>query len=298
VASGPVTVSQLVDSFLEQHAVDEATTDKLRAQLRRAVAVFGHRPIATLTPMELASWRATLPARSRHYLFRAFRQVLEQAVTWEVVDRNPTARIKNRRASVVAREQRPFDTWEEVEAVAAELDARYRAIPVVLAGTGLRPEELFALERRDVDLREGVATIERVYSQRRLKDCKKSTRQRRRVPLRRRVVEAIQAMPPRIDTPLLFAAPRGGHVDLERFRYREWTPALKAAGIEHRRIYDCRHTFASWAIAGGMQLFYLARIMGTSVAQLDATYGHTCCPTARTTCAGCSTTTTRLSPLK
>ena len=27
-------------------------------------------------------------------------------------------------------------------------------------------------------------------------------------------------------------------------------------------------------IAGGVQLFYLARIMGTSVAQIDATYGH------------------------
>ena len=43
---------------------------------------------------------------------------------------------------------------------------------------------------------------------------------------------------------------------------------------EHRRVYDCRHTFASWAIAGGVQLFYLARIMGTSVAQIDAAYGH------------------------
>jgi integrase len=37
---------------------------------------------------------------------------------------------------------------------------------------------------------------------------------------------------------------------------------------------DCRHTFASWAIAGGVQLFYLARIMGTSVQQIDQTYGH------------------------
>ena len=81
-------------------------------------------------------------------------------------------------------------------------------------------------------------------------------------------------MPPRIDTTLLFPAARGGYIDLEKFRYREWTPALRAAGIEHRRIYDTRHTFASWAIAGRMQLFYLARVMGTSVAQLDATYGH------------------------
>jgi len=72
----------------------------------------------------------------------------------------------------------------------------------------------------------------------------------------------------------LFPAARGGHIDLEKFRHREWAPAIRAAGIEHRRVYDCRHTFASWAIASGVQLFYLARIMGTSVAQIDATYGH------------------------
>ena len=46
------------------------------------------------------------------------------------------------------------------------MDPRYAAIPIVLAGTGLRPEELFALERRDVDLDAGVLSIERVYTQR------------------------------------------------------------------------------------------------------------------------------------
>ena len=190
--------------------------------------------------------------------------MLEYAVAMGLLDRNPTARIRNVRAAVeVKRGQQPFETWEEVEAIAAEL-----------VGTGLRPEELWALERRDLDLDAGVLSVERVYSQRRLKDCAKSSRQRRRVPLRQRVVDALRALPPRLDTPILFPAARGGHIDGEKFRYRDWTPALRAAGIEHRRVYDCRHTFASWALAGGVQLFYLARIMGTSVAQIDATYGH------------------------
>jgi integrase len=42
---------------------------------------------------------------------------------------------------------------------------------------------------------------------------------------------------------------RGSRIDINNWRSREWTPALKAAGIEHRRIYDMRHTFARWNVA-------------------------------------------------
>jgi hypothetical protein len=42
--------------------------------------------------------------------------------------------------------------------------------------------------------------------------------------------------------------------------------------VEHRLVYGCRHTFATWAIAAGVQLFYLSR--GTSITQIDATYGQ------------------------
>jgi hypothetical protein len=35
-----------------------------------------------------------------------------------------------------------------------------------------------------------------------------------------------------------------------------------------------RHTFASFAIAAGVSLFYFARLMGSSVEQIDRTYGH------------------------
>ena len=52
------------------------------------------------------------------------------------------------------------------------------------------------------------------------------------------------------------------------------SPAFRAADIEYRRVYDTRHTFISWALRGGMSLVHLSRIAGTSIAQLDQTYGH------------------------
>jgi integrase len=267
-----VTVTEAVDRYLAAHEVDPATTNKLKRQLKHATASFGDRELRTLRPDELAAWRRTLSEGSRSDLFRALRQVLEQASRWGWIEHNPARHIRNPKPKRA--EFQPFASWDEIEAIAAELDPRFAAIPVFAAGTGLRPEEWIALERRDVDRAAGVVTIERVYSQGRLKPCAKTSRQRRRVPLRQRVLDALDALPPRLDSPLLFPAARGGHIDGEKFRYREWTPAFRAAGIAHRRVYDLRHTYATWSLAAGVDLFTLSRRMGTSLAMIDATYGH------------------------
>ena len=82
-------------------------------------------------------------------------------------------------------------------------------------------------------------------------------------------------MPPCLDSPLLFSALRGGYINLHNWRAREWRPAIRAAGIEpERRIYDLRHTYATFSLAAGVSLFTLLRRMGTSVEMIDRTYGH------------------------
>jgi integrase len=79
---------------------------------------------------------------------------------------------------------------------------------------------------------------------------------------------------PRLDTPLVFPAPQGGYLSLDNWRTREWYDALDAAGIKRRGPYHLRHTFASEALAAGVSIFELSRLMGASVKEIDRTYGH------------------------
>jgi integrase len=268
-----LTIEQIVERFLELHEVDPATTRTLKAQLTHATQAFGEDRPDELTRLDLEAWRKRLSPGVRHYAFRTFRQVLTWALMHELAERNPSDGIRNpKRKRHERRPVLPFETWEQVKAVAAELGPRYAAIPVFAVGTGLRPEEWIGLHRSDLDRETGVVHVRRRFTQGMLKDGGKTEGSVRSVPLRQRVLAALDALPPRIDTKILLPAPRGGYIDIERFRHRHWRPALRAAGLEHRRIYDCRHTFATWAIEGGMSLILLARIMGTSVRELEDTY--------------------------
>ena len=46
-------------------------------------------------------------------------------------------------------------------------------------------------------------------------------------------------------------------------------------GIEPlRRVYDLRHTFATFALRAGISTFDLSRYMGASLTMIDRHYGH------------------------
>lgn len=307
-AGSTMTLREFVDAWLRAHAADvePSTVATLRYRLAHALEEFGDVPLADLErrALEIAAWRAGLPERLRYPATSSLRQALEAAIRWELLSENP-AKKAGRNPQPKAREVRPLSA-AELDLVAGELGARDTALVRFATETGLRPCEWLALERRDVDRSAGVVLVEREHVNGETKPYGKTAASRRRVPLTGAALAALDELPTRLDSRLLFAADRGGYLHLRNWRARVWNAAIETAGLgvckcghpsggghnegqcqtpgcactEYRRSisspvpYVLRHTFASNALAAGVGTFELARYMGTSVEMIEQTYGH------------------------
>jgi integrase len=258
-----------------------------RRKHKTAIEAFGDLTLRELenAAAEVAAWRALLPEGSRYGTTQALRQVFNAAVEWEYMAKNP-ARKAGRNPQPIREEIEVFESETEIDRLADELD-EWGAIPIFGSETGLRPCEWLALERRDISRNDGIALVQRSYTERGgLKLYGKTARARRPVPLSDRALAAIDFYsPPRLGTRLVFPACGGGggrrrgaygYLNLANWRRREWYPALESAGLPRHDIYVLRHTFATWALTRPpeLEIFELARYMGDSVRTIERYYGH------------------------
>jgi integrase len=197
-----LTLAELVEAYLAQHDVQPVTIEKLRYLLGKATVVFGERQIGELTSQEIAEWRMRLSPGYRFEATQALRQVLHRAVAWGMIDVNP-AKVGVDNPIRRRKEQHPFESWAELEAIAAAIGPRYGPMILFAAATGLRPAELIALQKRDIDREERVVYVRRSFTRGELK-IPKTEASMRAVPLQARALDALDRIRYDNGSPLLF----------------------------------------------------------------------------------------------
>jgi len=246
--------------------------------------------IGKLTPSMLRAWLSALTqkagghgkplaAASVGQAYRTLNRLLSAAVDDELLGRNPLRGVKPPPGET---QPMRFLSHEEVAALARAIDARYRALVLVAAYTGLRAGELIALKAKHVDLlRRTITVVEQVQyiGGRHQVLPPKSAAARRSVAVPAAVADALGQHLAAFAEPgrdgIVFPAPEGGYLRLENFRRRVWRPAVAVAGVAPLRLHDLRHTCASLAIAAGADVKVLQRMLGHASAALTLDrYGH------------------------
>ena len=241
---------------------------------------FGAQPLARIDHTAVATWVAELTASDLApatvvKAAQVLRKTLAGAVDAGLIRSNPCDRVDLPRTE---RREMRFLTPEQVTALAASIDPRYRALVVTGAYCGLRWGEMAGLTWPKVDLLHRRIEVDRIVTEVRGKHVSgppKTSAGHRSIPLPRVVVDALTDHFAETGTELVFPSPGGAHLRGSVFRPRIWQPATKAAGLEGLRIHDLRHTAVALWIAAGASPNEVARRAGhSSVVTVLDRYGH------------------------
>jgi hypothetical protein len=145
--------------------------------------------------------------------------------------------------------------------------------PDFAAATGRRPEEWLALEPREIDRRAGLLDVGRTVSSGVVVELAKTKRSRRQISLSPRALSAIDALAPRLDTPLLFpSAGRRSSTSTTSAIASGHPPSSQLASVDPPGSTTCARRSRRMLSRACITLFELARVIGTSVEMLERHY--------------------------
>ena len=128
--------------------------------------------------------------------------------------------------------------------------------------TGLRPSEQVALKWTDVD--DDYIHVERSRVRNKEKDDLKTEESRRMIEIRpamREVLDDQFELTRAFKSPYVFINSEGRPILQDKLR-EVWARVMEKSGLMYRRMYETRHTFASWALAAGESPNWVARTLG------------------------------------
>ncbi|HZN76278.1 MAG TPA: tyrosine-type recombinase/integrase [Micromonosporaceae bacterium] len=261
----------------------EAYEDLLRLYIRPHL---GHLDVGAVGPQTIRTWRKRLidDGASEPQAVKAYcvlRAVFNTAIKEDGIVRENPCRIRG--YDRYHTPERPVATVVQVFALADAVPARFRALVIVAALSGLRWGELAALRRCDVDLTKGTVRVPRKLAALRSRmefGPPKSEAGNRTVALPKAAVAALRPhMVSHVNADqeaLVFTGEKGAVLRTGNFqRAVKWAAAVRKAGMPAGfTFHDLRHTGNQLASAAGASTRELMHRMGHSSMRAALIYQH------------------------
>lgn len=241
---------------------------------------FGHQLLAEVSTQGVREWvrelQMTVQASTLTTYFSRFRAFMNWCVDEGYIPVAPTHRVKLPKSQ--KRKQHfltPTQFWE----FQAAFDPHFHDALETAVTTGVRPGELWEFRGMDVGQKPGRVRVERSVTEvnGRLVIGPTKTGQPRDAPVLEHVEAMLLERAKKVGPDgLLFEWPGGGQVVQLEFHKKFLTPAVEQVGLpEGFRLYDLRHTAASWAIREGASVLAVQRMLGhAKPTETLNTYAH------------------------
>jgi integrase len=276
-------MTALIDRYWEEYGSKKKSSDRERSVLAIIREELGTMFVREVEGQVVDRWYQGLTVKRglspgtavRH--FNVMHHMMEKAATiWAAdtgINRNPADLVEVKRPD----DQRErYLSADELRSLKVVLDGkmhrrdhrainqtfyRLRLLVLIALITGMRVAEIFALTWGDILYRERLIAVR----------AKLKGGKIRYVPLTAELATEIQRYPAVIGEDRIFPPKRGAKGERQRVE-GSFETVLALAGIANFRFHDLRHTFASWFMMNGGDLYELAKILGHSNIKMTERY--------------------------
>jgi integrase len=276
--SGPL-FGELAEEWIKikEKEIKSSTLEDYRSSMNyHILPQFGNIPIEDIGYVDIKRFIGKLSCSSKRVnnVLVPLRELFEFARLSEFIEKNPMDLVKGFKAEKP--DIHPL-SMEEVNLFLENVSPRYKNFFMVAFFTGMRFGEMAALKWKNVDFKLDVIKVRetRVRGEEGRPKTKRSVRD---IKMLSPVVEALRdqrkytmgkseyVFLSKYNSPLLPTSVSG----------RIWKRALKKAGLEKRRLYETRHTFATLMLDGGELPGWVQNMMGHETLQMihDRYYSH------------------------
>lgn len=281
------TIREALEAYRDRtkHTLEASTWNPYRRDIDNIlVPRWGHMRITAFTPADLRAWAGeqTISLKRMRNILLPLRAIFSEAKEDGIIKVHPLdidlaklVPISKRKSDYVPQ---PY-TVAELRSVLANIAEPERWAFQLWAYTGLRTGELVGLRWPRVNLDASTLTVSETTTERVDKPRAKTAAGLRTIPLLPAAIEALQALRPhtQLAGDRVTVNPRGQRKDkawdtnkLEDI----WKRAHKGTGIEPRKPYELRHSFASQLLSQGENPAYIAKLLGhKSTEMVTRVYG-------------------------
>ena len=266
-----VLMDEFVQDYLERFQGRNLDDEKMH--MRVILEYFGGKFLSDVGRRDVESFQAMRRAIKRwdgrpranstcNREMQAIRRLLNKAVEWDLLERNPASRFK---LLPEPRGRTRFLSLEEAKKLLESASRHLRPIIICALETGMRRNEILTLRWRDVDMANRSIYLERTkngYS--------------RQVPISSRLLTTLATLPRRLGNDYVFTGePKVGKIGRPFHDVRtSFANACRKAGIEDFRFHDLRHTAASHMAMAGVPLRTIGEILGHRSSEMTERYAH------------------------
>ena len=249
----PKTFGHYFVLFLKRKNAN-SSYDKKRHQWEITNQYFKNRDIDKITRLDVKTFILDMPIKSssKGIYKSALIEIFEMAIDEGVITINPAINIK---LPPDMKKEVDYFSKDEVNILLSHASGIMRPYLLLALNTGMRPEEILGLQFGDIS--NGRIDIKRVRTRGRI-DHPKTRNSLRKIPCPDFVISEVLKI--QSDHIFLF-----GKIDDVSQLHHEWWKLLKVCGFEKRRLYSCRHTFATIMLQDGVvSINELAGLLGHS----------------------------------